>query len=236
MGRDYTKPRRHGARCRGRHRSGYGARMKSSVVNGDAAARSPSAESGPAPEGWRARARDPRDRSRRAAARYRLMLLSRKLDDKEIQLKQQSKIFFQISGAGHRRSDRRGADAEAGVRLVLPVLSRSRVVPTARRHAGGAARDRRRQPRSQLRGRQMPSHWGDKSSTSSRDRAPRHRSCMRSAPGMPASSDRVAEIEDRAARFGRTDRVHLARRRHHERRRVLGSDQRRACASCRSCS
>src|SRR3974377_2040783 len=32
---------------------------------------------------------------------YRLMYLSRKIDDREIMLKRQQKIFFQISGAGH---------------------------------------------------------------------------------------------------------------------------------------
>ena len=32
---------------------------------------------------------------------YRLMFLSRRVDDREILLKRQQKIFFQISGAGH---------------------------------------------------------------------------------------------------------------------------------------
>ena len=32
---------------------------------------------------------------------YRVMYLSRRIDDREILLKRQQKIFFQISGAGH---------------------------------------------------------------------------------------------------------------------------------------
>ncbi len=32
---------------------------------------------------------------------YRWMLLSRKVDDREIQLKRQNKVFFQINGVGH---------------------------------------------------------------------------------------------------------------------------------------
>src|SRR5450432_3626319 len=32
---------------------------------------------------------------------YRLMYLSRSVDDREIMLKRQQKIFFQVSGAGH---------------------------------------------------------------------------------------------------------------------------------------
>src|SRR5438132_5481729 len=67
--------------------------MKSSVVNGsEAPAQAGSADASRTFEGL----------DREALLRvYRTMLLSRKLDDKEIQLKHQSKIFFQISGAGH---------------------------------------------------------------------------------------------------------------------------------------
>ena len=94
---------------------------------------------------------------------YRTMFLSRRIDDKEIQLKRQNKIYFQISGAGHEAIlVAAGHGAAPGPRLVL------RLLPRPRAHA--AARDDRRPRCSWARsgakddpssgGRQMPSHWG----------------------------------------------------------------------------
>ena len=64
------------------------------------------------------------------------MFLSRRVDDREILLKRQQKIFFQVSGAGHEALQVGAALAlKARLRLVLPLLSRPCVMPGPRRYA-----------------------------------------------------------------------------------------------------
>ena len=95
---------------------------------------------------------------------YRLALTSRRIDDREIQLKRQNRIFFQISGAGHEAVQvaaamvmKPGVDwlfpyyRDRALCLGLGVTPLEMLLSATGAKAGEASA-----------GRQMPSHWGSR--------------------------------------------------------------------------
>jgi 2-oxoisovalerate dehydrogenase E1 component len=136
---------------------------------------------------------------------YRVMVTSRKIDDKEIQLKNQSLIFFQISGAGHEAIQVAAAlTLKPGVDWLHPYY-RDRALclqlgmtPLDMLLASVAA-----DADPSNRGRQMPSHWGSARlnmvSGSSATTTQVQHAVGAAEAGVIYS--RVAEIPDRASRF-----------------------------------